>query len=252
MKKYSILFILFLAVITGCNALGIQEADNASSENVVETANGVVNENQVSAGTQVDLQAEQIAQMQTEIDELVSALNTKDMIVAELENKTSELNKQIEELTVKMANTQAAYDNLQGLVSTNNLYRNIAIIVALVSILLNILLIVMLFKAKAKYSRAALPPAKKDEDILNKESKKDKKEEKQEESKKDNNVIENENKAQENTAPEAKESKRGRPKKAEKIAENKEETENNTAKKRGRPKKEQAVEANEDKNDNLI
>ncbi len=240
MKKYSILFILFLAVITGCNALGIQEADNASSENVVETANGVVNENQVSAGTQVDLQAEQIAQMQTEIDELVSALNTKDMIVAELENKTSELNKQIEELTVKMANTQAAYDNLQGLVSTNNQYRNIAIIVALVSILLNILLIVMLFKAKAKYSRAALPPAKKDEDILNKESKKD------------NNVIENENKAQENTAPEAKESKRGRPKKAEKIAENKEETENNTAKKRGRPKKEQAVEANEDKNDNLI
>lgn len=250
MKKYTLILFIFLAVMTGCNALGIKESDNATENTVEENnAGGFLNDNQVSSGTQTDTQAEQIAQMQKEIDELVSTLNTKDMTITELENKTNELTKQIDELSREAANAKAAYDNLQGKVSVNNQYRNIAIIVALASILLNVILVYMLLKAKTKYSRAALPPAKKDESVLNDDAKKI---EKTEEKDVKNNTSESDAKlnAEENNKPD-KEQKRGRPKKADKVetTKNTETVENaetnttensettTTAKRRGRPKK---------------
>ena len=166
MKKYSILLLMFsLIIFAGCEALGIKEKNNQDKQNTVNTA---VNDNQISASNlEEGSTAEQIATLQTEIDELVSTLNMKDTAIADLENKVIEMTAKMEELSSESAKTKAAYDNLQGKISINNQYRNIAFIVAAVSILLNILLVYMLIKARSKYSRAALPPAKKDEDILN-------------------------------------------------------------------------------------
>lgn len=238
MKKYTLILLLFLVVLSGCNALGIKESDNTTNgSNVEESTGGAVNDNQMSASTQINMQAEQIAEMQKEIDELVSTLNTKDMTIVELENKVNELNTQIDELSGQVANSKAAYDNLQGMMSTNNQYRNIAIIVALVSILLNVILVYMLIKAKSKYSRAALPPAKKDENLVSENN--TAKPEVKKETAADNKTEEKtETKSEENAAAENSEAKRGRPKKAEHTEEN---TETNTsAKKRGRPKKDTA------------
>ena len=238
MKKYTLILLLFLVVLSACNALGIKESDNATNgSNVEKSTGGAVNDNQMSASTQINIQAEQIAEMQKEIDELVSTLNTKDMTIVELENKVNELNTQIDELSGQVANSKAAYDNLQGMISTNNQYRNIAIIVALASILLNIILVYMLIKAKSKYSRAALPPAKKDENLVSENN--TAKPEVKKETTEDNKTEEKtETKQEENAAAENRESKRGRPKKAEHTEEN---TETNTsAKKRGRPKKDTA------------
>lgn len=238
MKKYTLILLLFLVVLSGCNALGIKESDNTTNgSNVEESTGGAVNDNQMSASTQINMQAEQIAEMQKEIDELVSTLNTKDMTIVELENKVNELNTQIDELSGQVANSKAAYDNLQGMMSTNNQYRNIAIIVALASILLNVILVYMLIKAKSKYSRAALPPAKKDENLVSENN--TAKPEVKKEAAADNKTEEKtETKPEENAAAENSEAKRGRPKKAEHTEEN---TETNTsAKKRGRPKKDTA------------
>lgn len=241
MRKYTIILFIFLAVMTGCNALGIKETDNNTKNNVEETSGGFLDDNQVSSGSHIDTQSEQITEMQREIDELVSALNTKDMTIAELEGKVNELTSQIEELSRQIASMQAAYDNLQGKVSANNQYRNIAIIVALASVLLNIILVYMLLRAKTKYSRAALPPAKKDESVLDNSVKKEETNKKEAK----NEAVENNTKnTSENENNTAKEQKRGRPKKSEIETETIEKTEtvennepNTAAKKRGRPKK---------------
>lgn len=228
MKKYTLMLIFLLVITTGCNALGIKESDNTTAEpNITENSNNFLDDNQVSNGNQVDFHAEQVAALQKEIDELVSTLNTKDMTIVELENKVAELTTKIEELSGQVANTQAAYDNLQGTISANNQYRNIAIIVALVSILLNIILVYMLIKAKSKYARAALPPAKKDEEKMQDNQNKDE----QAKSNKNENHAENiEAKSTDENTLITKDKK-------EEVSGENQQADTPVAKKRGRPKK---------------
>lgn len=231
MKKYTLILLLLLTFMAGCNALGIKESDNTTKEpNVEENSNNFLDDNQVSNGNQVNFHAEQIAELQKEIDELVSTLNTKDMTIVELENKVTELTAKIDELSGQVANTQAAYDNLQGTISANNQYRNIAIIVALASILLNIILVYMLIKTKSKYSRAALPPAKKDDEANKDNNKADEKPQS------NDKVTEESAAATETNTDETISPKKGRPKKEENSPETQTETPA-VAKKRGRPKK---------------
>lgn len=228
MKKYTLMLIFLLVITAGCNALGIKESDNTTVEpNITENSNNFLDDNQVSNGNQVDFHAEQVAALQKEIDELVSTLNTKDMTIVELENKVAELTTKIEELSGQVANTQAAYDNLQGTISANNQYRNIAIIVALVSILLNIILVYMLIKAKSKYARAALPPAKKDEEKMQDNQNKDE----QAKSNKNENHAENvEAKSTDENTLITKDKK-------EEVSGENQQADTPVAKKRGRPKK---------------
>lgn len=224
MKKYTLILLLLLTFMAGCNALGIKESDNTTKEpNVEENSNNFLDDNQVSNGNQVNFHAE----LQKEIDELVSTLNTKDMTIVELENKVTELTAKIDELSGQVANTQAAYDNLQGTISANNQYRNIAIIVALASILLNIILVYMLIKAKSKYARAALPPAKKDEEKMQDNQNKDE----QAKSNKNENHAENvEAKSTDENTLITKDKK-------EEVSGENQQADTPVAKKRGRPKK---------------
>ena len=147
MKKYVISLMLTLLVFSGCDALGIKQADNSSSDNVSQnedTASSVSLDNQISASNGQQAASEEILNLQKEIDELVSTVNAKDVALTELENKLKLLEDEKQQTVAKAASVEAELADLKDTISTNNQYRNIAIIVALVSLLLNILLAYLL------------------------------------------------------------------------------------------------------------
>lgn len=245
MKKYVISLMLTLLVFSGCDALGIKQADNSTSDNVsqnTETASSVTLDNQISASTGQQAAAEEILNLQKEIDELVSTINAKDVALTELENKLQLLEDEKQQTAAKAASAEAELADLKDTISTNNQYRNIAIVVAAVSLLFNILLAYLLIKARIRNKRAALPPAKEDahadnniketaapvqETEINPVS--DNSTLSTDESSSEKNIAESEN-------IEQPAKKRGRPKAAEKSAESAEKP----ASKRGRPKKEKS------------
>ena len=170
MKKYVISLILTLLVFSGCDALGIKQADNSSSDNGsqnADTALSVSLDNQISASTGQQAAAEEILNLQKEIDELISTVNAKDIAVTELENKVKVLEEEKQHAAAKAASVEAELADLKDTISTNNQYRNIAIISALISLLLNILLAYLLIITRIRSKRAALPPAKEDEKAYN-------------------------------------------------------------------------------------
>ena len=248
MKKYVISLMLTLLVFSGCDALGIKQADNSSratwSQNE-DTKSSVSLDNQISASNGQQAASEEILNLQKEIDELVSTVNAKDVALTELENKLKLLEDEKQQTAAKAASVEAELADLKDTISTNNQYRNIAIIVALVSLLLNILLAYLLIRARIRNKRAALPPAKEDAQADN-----DAKENTEEriyhyagknieiEITKDNNdsndtTEENLSEKKYDTPAEKPAKKRGRPKAAEKSAD----TAEKPASKRGRPKK---------------
>lgn len=251
MKKYVISLMLTLLVFSGCDALGIKQADNSSSDNVsqnADTASSVSLDNEISASTGQQAAAEEILNLQKEIDELVSTVNAKDVALTELENKLKLLEDEKQQTAAKAASVEAELADLKDTISTNNQYRNIAIIVALVSLLLNILLAYLLIRARIRNKRAALPPAKEDAQADN-----DAKENTEErifhyagknieiEITKDNNdsndtTEENLSEKKDDAPAEQPAKKRGRPKAANKPAANADKI----ASRRGRPKKEKS------------
>lgn len=235
MKKYVISLMLTLLVFSGCDALGIKQTDNSSSDNLsqnTDTASSVSLDNQISASTGQQAAAEEILNLQKEIDELVSTVNAKDAAITNLENKLKLLENEKQQTAAKAASVEAELADLKNTISTNNQYRNIAIILALISLLFNVLLAYLLIKTRIRNKRAALPPAKKDAQADNdvKETAETYMQETETNNQPDSSTLsENENKEQP-----AK--KRGRPKAADKPAENVEKS----VSKRGRPKKETA------------
>lgn len=235
MKKYVISLMLTLLVFSGCDALGIKQTDNSSSDNLsqnTDTASSVSLDNQISASTGQQAAAEEILNLQKEIDELVSTVNAKDTAINNLENKLKLLENEKQQTAAKAASVEAELADLKDTISTNNQYRNIAIILALISLLFNVLLAYLLIKTRIRNKRAALPPAKKDAQADNdvKETAETYMQETETNNQPDSSTLsENENKEQP-----AK--KRGRPKAADKPAENVEKS----VSKRGRPKKETA------------
>lgn len=167
MIKYVISLMLALLVFSGCDALGIKQAENSSSDNLsqnADAASSVSLDNQISASTGQQAAADEILNLQKEIDELVGTVNAKDAALAELENKLKLFEDEKQQMAAKAASVEAELADLKDTISTNNQYRNIAIIVALVSLLLNTLLAYLLIRTRIRNKRAALPPAK--EDIL--------------------------------------------------------------------------------------
>lgn len=248
MKKYVISLMLTLLVFSGCDALGIKQTDNSSSDNSsqnTDTASSVSLDNQISASTGQQAAAEEILNLQKEIDELVSTVNAKDAAITNLENKLKLLEDEKQQTAAKAASVEAELADLKDTVSTNNQYRNIAIIVALTSLLLNILLVYLLIRVRIRNKRAALPPAKKDAQADN-----DVKETTEEPlfhysdenieiavSKESNDSNKEKSSEKKDDAPaEQPAKKRGRPKAADKPAESVEKS----VSKRGRPKKETA------------
>ncbi len=234
MKKYVISLMLTLLVFSGCDALGIKQTDNSSSDSLsqnADTASSVSLDNEISASTGQQAAAEQILNLQKEIDELVSTVNAKDVELTELENKLKLLEGEKQQTAAKAASVEAELADLKDTISTNNQYRNIAIVVALVSLLLNALLAYLLIRTRIRNKRAALPPAKEDAQADN-----DVKETAEEPlfHYSDKNIeieINKENSSEKNDKETIKQSakKRGRPKAADKPAS-----------RRGRPKKEKA------------
>lgn len=248
MKKYVISLMLTLLVFSGCDALGIKQADNSSSDNVsqnADTASSVSLDNEISATTGQQAAAEEILSLQKEIDELVSTVNAKDVALTERENKLKLLEDEKQQTAAKAASVEAELADLKDTISTNNQYRNIAIIVALASLLLNILLAYLLIRVRIRNKRAALPPAKEDTQAGN-----DVKETTEEPlfNYSDDNIEiavtkESNDSKQEKSAEKKDEApaeqpakKRGRPKAANKPAANADKI----ASRRGRPKKEKS------------
>lgn len=165
MKKYVISLMLTLLVFSGCDALGIKQADNSSSDNVSQnedTASSVSLDNQISASNGQQAASEEILNLQKEIDELVSTVNAKDIALTELENKLKLLEDEKQQTAAKAASVEAELADLKDTISTNNQYRNIAITAAVISLLFNALLAYLLIRARIRNKRAALPPAKED------------------------------------------------------------------------------------------
>lgn len=248
MKKYFISLMLTLIILSGCEALGIKQADNVSSDNLSENQETVSSslsfDNQISASTGQSASSDEILNLQKEIDELVSTVNAKDIALTELENKIKLLEDEKQQTAAKAASVEAELADLKDSISTNNQYRNIAIIVAFISILFNGLLAYIIIRSRMRNKRAALPPAKNDVQVYS-EVKENISEEssKPESSKqpdiKNNALLDKENiqadvKSAENKNTAAK--KRGRPKAADKPADNTDKP----AVKRGRPKKEKS------------
>lgn len=245
MKKYVISLMLTLLVFSGCDALGIKQADNSSSDNVSQnedTASSVSLDNQISASNGQQAASEEILNLQKEIDELVSTVNAKDVALTELENKLKLLEDEKQQTAAKAASVEAELADLKDTISTNNQYRNIAIIVALVSLLLNILLAYLLIRARIRNKRAALPPAK--EDTQNYSDVKETVSETSSNNNETNTQAESTSTfsedagssvkaAADNDNQEQPAKKRGRPKAAEKSVD----TAEKPASKRGRPKK---------------
>lgn len=245
MKKYVISLMLTLLVFSGCDALGIKQADNSSSDNVSQnedTASSVSLDNQISASNGQQAASEEILNLQKEIDELVSTVNAKDIALTELENKLKLLEDEKQQTAAKAASVEAELADLKDTISTNNQYRNIAIIVAVISLLFNALLAYLLIRARIRNKRAALPPAKEDAQDYNSENTATDtplnntdadaeieikiEVDAQTENDKEKNTAESKN-------AEQPAKKRGRPKAAEKSAD----TAEKPASKRGRPKK---------------
>ena len=156
---------LTLLVFSGCDALGIKQADNSSSDNVSQnedTASSVSLDNQISASNGQQAASEEILNLQKEIDELVSTVNAKDIALTELENKLKLLEDEKQQTAAKAASVEAELADLKDTISTNNQYRNIAITAAVISLLFNALLAYLLIRARIRNKRAALPPAKED------------------------------------------------------------------------------------------
>lgn len=251
MKRYIISMMFILLILTGCEALGIKQADNASNENSSQgqekaAEQSVSFDNQMSASSGQNAASEEILNLQKEIDELVSAVNAKDIALTELENKLKLLEDEKQQTAAKAASVEAELVDLKDSISTNNQYRNIAIIVALISLLLNILLAYIIIRSRMRNKRAALPPAKNDIQSYNEEVKVDKSvnssDKSMADSQPDVSSTVSEDAVNSTTATKANETeisetkKRGRPKAADKQA-------NNTDKpaaKRGRPKKEKS------------
>ncbi len=238
MKKYVISLMLTLLVFSGCDALGIKQADNSSSDSVsqnADTASSVSLDNEISASTGQQAAAEQILNLQKEIDELVSTVNAKDVELTELGNKLKLLEDEKQQTAAKAASVEAELVDLKDTISTNNQYRNIAIVVALVSLLLNALLAYLLIRTRIRNKRAALPPAKEDakaDNNVKETSAAPHVEETDTNNQTDNStLLEDENKSVKdvavNESQEQSAKKRGRPKAADKPAS-----------RRGRPKKE--------------
>lgn len=249
MKKYVISLMLTLLVFSGCDALGIKQADNSSSDNVSQnedTASSVSLDNQISASNGQQAASEEILNLQKEIDELVSTVNAKDIALTELENKLKLLEDEKQQTAAKAASVEAELADLKDTISTNNQYRNIAITAAVISLLFNALLAYLLIRARIRNKRAALPPAKEDVQdynsvnaatdtpLNNTDADTDADAEieikievdAQTENDKEKNMAESKN-------AEQPAKKRGRPKAAEKSAD----TAEKPASKRGRPKK---------------
>lgn len=167
MRKYLTALIITLVIFTGCDALGIKQADNASTDNASQAdvnslSTSASLDNQISASDGIQPASEEILKLQKEIDELVSTVNTKDITITELEDKVQNLENEKQELAAQFATTEAELIDLKDTISTNNQYRNIAIIVAAASLLCNILLVFLLIRYRMRNKRAALPPAKSD------------------------------------------------------------------------------------------
>ena len=249
MKKYVISLMLTLLVFSGCDALGIKQADNSSSDNISQnedTASSVSLDNQISASNGQQAASEEILNLQKEIDELVSTVNAKDIALTELENKLKLLEDEKQQTAAKAASVEAELADLKDTISTNNQYRNIAITAAVISLLFNALLAYLLIRARIRNKRAALPPAKEDAQdyssentatdtpLNNTDADTDADAEieikidvdAQTENDKEKNMSESKN-------AEQPAKKRGRPKAAEKSAD----TAEKPASKRGRPKK---------------
>lgn len=244
MKKYVISLMLTLLVFSGCDALGIKQTDNSSSDNVSQnedTASSVSLDNQISASNGQQAASEEILNLQKEIDELVSTVNAKDVALTELENKLKLLEDEKQQTAAKAASVEAELADLKDTISTNNQYRNIAIIVALVSLLLNILLAYLLIRARIRNKRAALPPAKEDtqnySDVKETVSETSSNNETNTQAESTSTFSEDAGSsvkaAADNDNQEKPAKKRGRPKAAEKSAD----TAEKPASKRGRPKK---------------
>lgn len=242
MKKYVISLMLTLLVFSGCDALGIKQTDNSSSDSLsqnADTASSVSLDNEISASTGQQAAAEQILNLQKEIDELVSTVNAKDVELTELENKLKLLEGEKQQTAAKAASVEAELADLKDTISINNQYRNIAIVVALVSLLLNALLAYLLIRTRIRNKRAALPPAKEDAQADNDNNVKETSAASHSEKTVTNNqtdnstLLEDENKSVKdvavNESQEQSAKKRGRPKAADKPAS-----------RRGRPKKEKA------------
>lgn len=236
MKKYVISLMLTLLILSGCDTLGIKQADNSSSDNLsqnADAASSVSLDNQISASTGQQAAADEILNLQKEIDELVNTVNAKDAALAELENKLKLFENEKQQTAAKAASLEAELADLKDTISTNNQYRNIAIIVTLVSLLLNALLAYLLIRTRIRNKRAALPPAK--EDIL---ADNDTKETETNNQADNSTLSEDENKNVKDTAESKSRAqpakKRGRPKAADIPAKNTDKS----ASKRGRPKKE--------------
>lgn len=251
MKKYVILLIFALSVFYGCDAMGIKQTDKSSDnvlQNIDVNASSKTFDNQISASVGQQEQADEIAKLQNEIDELVSAVNTKDVAIAELENKMKVLDEENKQMSSKAASVTAELVDLKDTISTSNQYRNIAIIVAVISLLFNALLVYLYINARMRSKRAALPPAKEDVHIDN--STKDTAEENVEEkdvitpepSDTADTISEdesgNEATGNENNVENKPVRKRGRPKKVNDSSSNNEVKK--PAAKRGRPRKEKS------------
>lgn len=251
MRKYLTALIITLVIFTGCDALGIKQADNASTDNASQAdvnslSTSASLDNQISASDGIQPASEEILKLQKEIDELVSTINTKDITITELEDKVQNLENEKQELAAQFATTEAELIDLKDTISTNNQYRNIAIIVAAASLLCNILLVFLLIRYRMRNKRAALPPAKSDAPYEADNNKADDKISDNKdipadstvsniENNTDNektNVSDNE-KHEDNTSK-----KRGRPKTVNSEVTKENENTDKPAVKRGRPKKE--------------
>ena len=125
MRKYLTALLVTLVIFTGCDALGIKQADNSSSDNnsqadVNSLSAPVSLDNQISASDGIQPASEEILKLQKEIDELVSTVNTKDITITELEDKVQNLENEKQELAAKFATSEAELIDLKDTISTNN------------------------------------------------------------------------------------------------------------------------------------
>lgn len=166
MKKYIISLMLILLVLFGCDAFGIKQADNSSSESISQNTDensSLSLDNHISASKGQQVASEEILKLQKEIDELVNTINAKDTTINKLESKLQMLVDEKQRIVAKSASVEAELSNLKETISTNNQYRNIAIIIAFISIIFNVLLAYLLIRNRSiRNKRAALPPAKED------------------------------------------------------------------------------------------
>ncbi len=241
MKKYIISLMLILSVLFGCDAFGIKQADNSSSESISQNTDensSLSLDNHISASKGQQVASEEILKLQKEIDELVNTINAKDTTINELESKLQMLVDEKQRIVAKSASVEAELSNLKETISTNNQYRNIAIIIAFISIIFNVLLAYLLVRNRIRNKRAALPPAKEDivHDTSDIESSSKDSEIKSEDNNVNNDVVLSES---DNAVTHSEEDnnqtgkKRGRPKSADK---NNDSVGKSTSR-RGRPKK---------------